>query len=121
MNKGTILTTEPLNDWKPDDVRNWLQEHAEQHDLAVAMSAVWNKAGWLHHELNDDSPTVTKEYYRKWRILEEELFFKIVTILENETGNKIDLNKTGWTNAIALFMERNGFCNGSGWWIKKEE
>ena len=120
MSKLTILTTEPLKGLEPDEVRGWLKEHATEHDLAVAMSAVWNKTGWLHHELNDDPPTITEEYYCEWNTLEEELFHKIIEILESEAQQKIDLDKISWIEAINPFMNRNGFYDGRGWWIKNK-
>ena len=120
MKQMTILTAEPLKDWEPNDVRNWLKKNTEQCDLAAAMSMVWNKTGWLHHGLDDDPPTVTKRDYCKWRKLEEELFHMILATLESEIGTRIDLADTGWIRAIAPFMERNGFFNSGGWWIKKK-
>ncbi len=120
MSENVIMVTQPLANWEPDDVRGYSLEHREQKALASVMSMVCNKVGWLHHELNDDPPTVTMEQYKKWEALQKELLAQVIAILEAEMGKQTAPENTGWYKRSAPSMARNGFINANGWWRPAE-
>ena len=121
-----ILFSEPLEGFMPDDIRQWLSDHDNEHGLAVATARVHNKVGWLHHDLNDPDIPYTLEIravFDEWYSFEKELYERIITILraENASGKaNHTITEKGLHYVILPFMERNGFRDGSGWWVEKE-
>ena len=64
-----------------------------------------------------------KQSFAMWEELQDLLYEKIVNILraENEAGSHHVLSGIGTHYIVLPFMEREGFRDGSGWWIKDEE
>lgn len=123
MGDEVIYINDPLESFCPDDVRNWLKtDYSEQH-LADAYATTNNKVGWLMHEDDESNNWAVHEMFERWYELEKELINKIIIILqeENEKENA-DYVLEGGTHFIAKpFMERNGYRDGNGWWVEKEE
>ena len=115
-----VLISPPLDGCVPNDVRTWLREqHETDAAIAEAMSKVGMKAGWLMHELDDpdnDEKALQKyhEEFDMWYELEKELVKEIVRRLGIEKVEK------GWHYIIEPFMNKNGYRDGAGWWIKEE-
>lgn len=121
---AVILFSEPLKDWTVDDMRTWLSQHTEENDLATAMSLVSMKTGWLMHLTDDEGGEIYSEDFHKWWDLEKELYSKILSIMEQENESGVanyDLLKVGLHYRIEPFMNRNGYRDGAGWWVKNKQ
>ena len=98
----------------PVDVRQWLGEHRTDADLAEAMAAVGNKLGELCHEADEtDDPWIDYVCDAWW-----ELYLELIEHIRTARGSDFDPTAQGSHYAILPFMERNGFRDGSGWWVK---
>ena len=123
IKNAAILTSEPLAELSPMDIRQWLFENFTENNLAKAKAKVHNQVGWLGHDLDElDEPELSKAeaIYNEWCKLSDELFQQIFDILHKE--NELDkanhnLDVVGNFNKILPFMERNGYRNGGGWWV----
>lgn len=121
---AVVLCSEPLKDRSVDDMRLWISQNRAESDLATAMSLVHRKSGWLAHLTDDEGGEIYAEESHKWWELEKELCSEIISIMkeENERGAaNHNLEKRGWHYMIEPFMNRNGFRDGAGWWIKEKE
>ena len=117
-----ILTWEPFVGFMSDDVRRWLEEEPSEERLALALSMVEKKAAFVRDEVYE-ADDVWEEYAAcEWEDLVEELVYRIEAMLiaENQSGANHDLTARGWRQRIVPFMQRNGYEDCSGWWIKKK-
>lgn len=113
--EGTVIMgSEPLAGVTADAWRTQLGEDYTDESLAAALAGAWNKSGWLGHDLGDDACTPEVEAaYKEWYALEEELIGKIALRLKRKC-------ETPYIKLVTPFMERNGYRDGGGWWVKKE-
>lgn len=113
------MVKEPLESVAPDDIRCWLNENYNEYNLAVAFADTHNKVGWLMHDSDEDY--AVSVLVDKWYECYIQLFNMILKILTDENRlKKTNHRLEGGTNYIAKpFMERNGYYDGGGWWIKE--
>lgn len=115
-----VMCEDYLPNLSVQDIKRILYVIKTEAELASLFSVVDNKAWWIADELYDFSEG-TDEYKKAmqetkgWFCLAEELKKRIVDILKDEG---IEIMKKGQRAAIEFFMERNGFKDGSGWWIR---
>ena len=86
------------------------------------MMQVSTKVGMLMHESDEDH--WANYAFEEWADLETEIAEKIkhISALENQTkGMNHRLDGVGLHDIIKPFMERSGYRDGSGWWIKAEK
>ena len=107
-----------------NDIRALLEQDHSEKMLAAAMAAVSNQTGYIHHDINDPDINdtireVIEEQFDTWWGLERELVTRISNILICENPEKGIPENTGYHFIIQPFMERNGYRDGSGWWIKE--
>ena len=103
--------------------------HTSDDIIAAILAGVWNEVGWLMHELDDpDNDKESVSAYRSavdsWYTLERYLVAEVIRRLEEENQTKGTTYLTtgiGTHYIIKPFMERNGFVDGAGWWIKEHE
>ena len=116
QNPDCILLTEPLPNVTPEQ---WIAVNHDcktEFDLATAFAGASNEAGWLDDEIYDEDCTAeTIERYYKWRHLADELRKRVLQIFERE--NPQAEIKPHFMRFLTPVMQRNGFANGSGWWI----
>ena len=119
-----ILTTEPFVGFMPSDLRIWLADHNTDTDLASALAEVNDHVGLLGHELDEVEDRWLLYAFESWREVELELYDLIFDSMEksNQRGEtEYNLSQEGLYYRVKPFMERNGYRDGSGWWIKLEE
>ena len=90
-----------------------------ESDLANAYAGASNMFFWLEDEIYDDD--VTQEEIKScedWKMLYEQLQEKILSVLKKENP-KADFDGKGLQKLFIPFMLRNGFSDGSGWWIRR--
>lgn len=118
-----ILTWEPFVGFMSDDVRRWLEEEPSEERLALALSTVEKKAAFVRDEVYE-ADDVWEEYAAcEWEDLVEELVYRIEAMLiaENQSGANHDLSAREWRQRIVPFMQRNGYEDCSGWWIRRKQ
>lgn len=119
-----ILTTEPFVGFMPSDLRIWLADHNTDTDLASALAEVNDHVGLLGHELDEVEDRWLLYAFESWWEVELELYDLIFDSMEqsNQRGEtEYNLSQEGLYYRVKPFMERNGYRDGSGWWIKLEE
>lgn len=119
-----ILTTEPFVGFMPSDLRVWLTGHNSDTDLACALAEVNDHVGLLGHELGEVEDRWLLYAYEAWWEVELELYDLIFDSMKrsNQLGEtEYNLTQEGLYYRVKPFMERNGYRDGSGWWIKLEE
>lgn len=122
-----IMASDPLKDYTPDIIRDVLTRYQTDEAIAAIMAAVANKTGWLGHDIDDpdndeDINSRIIEEHDAWWVLEKELYVEIIRRLEEENRTKGTAYVTagiGLHYIIKPFMERNGYRDGAGWWVKK--
>jgi hypothetical protein len=118
-----VMGEEPTPDRSPDDIREWYASHHDEKSLAEAYADADNEFWWVEDDIYDfeeGTPEYKKadERIQAWCDLAEELREKIFDILRAEG---VTIPETGQRAVTSLFMERNGYYDGMGWWISKEE
>lgn len=110
-----VLAREPFVGYMPDDVRGLLKEPMPDVLLASLFACVANQTSCLLCDL-DEGDNWTEYSYLVWEEIEEELIQRIYAILERE-GKLVQRKSVGKYEKVRSFMERNGFCCSSGWWV----
>lgn len=128
VTKGSyILTDAPLSGVSPEEMLNWMKDNDDEQGLATALALVHGEVDWIDDELYDYEEG-SQEYdtayntYRKWREIEESIYSRIMEILkaENDAGESHhQIENKGLHYIVKPFMERNGYIDGAGWWVKE--
>ena len=126
LSKAAVLFKAPLEGYNPDEVRSWLAVDNSDAQLARAMASVNNQTGWLGHDIDDpDNDEETNNRiiaeHNAWWTLEKELVAEIICRLEHENktaGTQHVTSGIGYYYVVKPFMERNGYRDGAGWWVK---
>lgn len=129
MTEIIALCSEPLDGFSPTQVRSMFERYTSDDTVATILAGVSNEVGWLMHELDDpdnDEELVStyRSLFDSWYALERDLVAEVIRRLEEEnqtTGTKYLTTGIGTHYIIKPFMERNGFIDGAGWWIKEHE
>ena len=120
QNDYYIIITEPLPSVTPEQ---WIKTNYDcetEYNLANAFAGASNETVWLADELYSDECTdETKERYYKWYHLANELREMILQIFEKENP-KVRI-KPPLINYLVPIMQRNGYADGNGWWIRLKE
>ena len=120
-NDTFVMCEEPIPDLTIEKANQIFDEIETEKDIADLFSAVNNKAWWIVDEECDFE--VGSEEHRKavdrtnmWFALSDKLKCMIFDILKSEG---VEIPDKGQIVVLEPFMKRNGFINGSGWWIKE--
>lgn len=109
------MANEPLPRITPEEWGSMRGESFSDEELAAALARAWNKCGWLGHALEEDDCTPElKAEHDAWWTLEKELIVEIAKRMNR-------VCETPYVKLITPFMERNGYRDGHGWWVKKED
>ncbi len=121
------MASEPLKGYTLETMREILARYNTDDAVADIMAAVSNKTGWIGHDIGD--PENDEEMNARiiaehdaWWALEKELYAEIIRRIEEENRTKGTSYVTGGIGLyyiIKPFMERNGYQDGAGWWIRK--
>ena len=116
-----IMGSEPLPNLSVDDIRQWLTEHTDKQSIIDAYAAVHNKAWWIEdneydYEEGTTAYTYACEQTDAWFALMDELLEIIFGYIRDEG---IIIPEKGYNTVLAPFMEKHGYNDGNGWWMKK--
>ena len=121
---GTVVMgSEPIPGWEPEDIQKWYAEHHSEVGLAHAFAAASNKFWWLEGNIYDleEGTSEHQEACRitdSWGDLMNTLQDEIFVILKREC---VIIPEKGQIAVLIPFMDRNGYYNGNGWWLPKED
>ena len=121
---GTVIIMgDPAPDLNIEKARELILKISSEQELADLYADVCNKAFWIEDE-EYDYDEGTEEHIKacqisdEWFYEEEKLREIIFYILRNEG---IEIPERGYITVLSIFMERNGYRDGNGWWVEKEE
>lgn len=116
-----VIGSEPYLDVTLEMVEIAEKECETELELATLFAIAENKAWWIEDEEYDFAED-TEEHRQAvaktelWFALVEKLRKRIFCILQSEG---VEIPSTGQITVLEPFMERNGYKNGQGWWVKK--
>ena len=114
------LDTEPWVGFQPDDIRIWLTKHETQEDLADAFAAVCDHETSLFHMTDEISDVWLIEAYDNWVDLRNELYQRIVSILNEDNaihGTHYVTSGIGTYFIAKQFTERTSYRGSGGMWF----
>ena len=120
---AVILASEPCS-LSPEDVLELYEKDKSEAMLAKCLAAASNQTGWIGHDLDDEDCTeYTRELFESWWTLYKRLVSDIRDFLikENNNGMNHVIENIGTHYMIKPVLERNGFRDGCGWWVSKDE
>ena len=115
-----VMASEPHPNITPEDIRSRFHGCLSEKDLADAFAVCSNKFCWVEDNVYDYEEG-TPEYEQakaitdEWCELMDEYEEQIFVILR---GEGIDIPERGQIIVLTPFMEKHGYKNGNGWWIK---
>ena len=123
LNDIVVMASEPISNKTPTDVRNYFAERKTEKDLADAFAITSNKFWWVEdnvYDYEEGTPEhiAARAITDEWGALMDEYEERIFMILRNEG---VEIPETGRIKVLKLFMKKNGYIDGNGWWIKDKE
>ena len=103
--------------WVANEIREWLTVNTDEPSLAYAVAFVSNESAHMSDELDFGLGSVDEEIYSNWLDLLNELTNTVIGILGI---SRLEVEHSNRRTLLLPFMERNGFYNGSGWWIERK-
>lgn len=115
-----VMGLDPLPDVTPDDIRAWYMHHHDEEGLVRAFAATWNEAFWVEdneydYEEGTSEHTEACAITDAWFQLMDELEREIFDILRSEG---VEIPEKGRIVVFRPFMEKRGFIDRGGWWIR---
>lgn len=120
---GTVIMGgDPSPDFTIEEMRVLAKQASTEREIAVAFAAASNKAWWVEDneydyeegsEEHKKACRITHDWFEVSDILQEKIF----TILRSEG---VSIPDKGQMAVVSPFMERNGYWDGSGWWIRRK-
>ena len=118
-----VMAQEPVPNMNASDIKTYFADKKTEKDLADAFAMASNKFRWVEdneYDYEKGSPEHKKAcaITDEWGELINEYENRIFEILKNEG---ITILATGQIGVLNFFMERFGYVDGNGWWIKQEK
>lgn len=111
-----VLATEPVPDLTAEQFVSEFPSDMNDKQLATMLATVWNEAGWLLDELEeDDCPNEVVERCHGWEMCQKSLVEQVANRIGKQPPER------GWYRFIKPFMEQNDFQASNGWWVPKSE
>ena len=118
--KDLVIAGDPAPDIPADEIRDIMENNPTERDIAdgFAISSNWRVVA---EDAEYDCDEGTEEYVQAcrvaddWSELSDMLMEKMITILKSEG---VFVSEDDRWNAVSVFMERNGYKDRSGWWVR---
>lgn len=129
IEENVALLRGPLDGYIPDDIRKLFSHDNSDMNLAQLIAKVSNQVGWVSHDIDlpendyETNERIIKEF-DSWEELYEELLREVIKRLEKENktkGTNHVLSGIGYHYIIKPFMEKNGYGDYGGWWMKDDD
>ena len=117
---GVLMCGEPAPDLIIEKMRVLAESASTEQDIADAFAVASNKA-YMSEDAEYDYEEGSSEYVQAckatedWFEVSDKLQDRIINILKAEDRS---LPNAGRIESLYPFMERNGYRDGRGWWIK---
>ena len=117
---GVLMCGDPAPDLTIEKMRALSENASTEQEIADAFAVASNKA-CMSEDAEYDHEEGTEEYVRAckatedWFEISDKLQDRIISILKAEG---LSIPDDGRIEALYPFMERNGYRDGRGWWIK---
>ena len=118
-----IIQQEPLTNHTPAEALQWFASINDEPTIAATYAVVSDHVGSLMHELDEGDPWI-EEAYDAWYEVEKAIYKRIWNLLKAENDSGLadhTLSGIGTYYIVKPFMLRNGYRDGSGWWIADSE
>lgn len=118
--KNLVIMGDPAPDIPVDEIRAIIENNPTERDIAdsFAIASNW----WIVAEDAEyDYEEGTEEYVEAckiadaWDKISEILMEKMMAILKAEG---VLISEDDWREAVYVFMERNGYKDRGGWWVR---
>lgn len=115
-----IMGGEPIPNVSIEEVNMMFAQAETEQKLANIYAMASNKAWWSEDDVYnydentpkyDEACRITDEWFATEKLVREKIF----EILKSEG---VSIPSQGYTEVLKSFMERNGYRDGRGWWIK---
>ena len=122
-NKTVIMGGDPAPGFTIEKMRALAKLASTEWEIADAFAVASNKAWWVEDKKYDYEEG-TEEYKNvciiidDWFDVSDMLKEKIFTILRSEG---VSIPDKGQIAVLSPFMERNGYRDYQGWWVKTSE
>lgn len=116
-----VMVNEPCPGMTAEDFRSKYANMTSEKELADAYAIASNQFWWVEDDLYDYDEG-TPEYKSaldnvvSWKKILQEYENEVFAILKSES---VAIPDTGRIKVLIPFMERNGYADRSGWWIKE--
>jgi len=116
---GAVIMADAPVTILPDELLEIYENDKSEANLARCYADARNQAAWLSFEVDEpDCPDNIKALCETWWDISFKLSDKIKEILIRE--NYV-VDEIGTHYMVMPFMERNGYRDGCGWWVPKDE
>ena len=122
--EGTVIMVgDPAPGITIDEARQIANKIESEKELAAIYADVSNKAIWIEDDVYDYDEG-TEEYLNACRIADE--WFSLKAFLRNKIfailrKEEVVIPDKGYITVLKPFMERNGYRDGRGWWVKNTD
>lgn len=114
--RTVVQDGDPLPGVAARDIADRLGDSPSECSLAEAIAVACGKAGHLMHLVEEDDGLA--EELGEWSELEERLWRMALDALARD--GVAPGKGPGMMRIIAPFMERNGYVDASGWWVRAD-
>ena len=120
-----VLGGDPLPDLSLEDMKKIIANIKTTEDLVEAFVIACYKYAFKEDETYDYEEG-TEEYEKAcaesdaWRDIQDDLVKRCLQIAKSEGLMDESLSDYGWQSKLERFMNKYGYYDGSGWWIKKD-
>ncbi len=122
---AVIMGADPIPEKSIEEMRTEVEEMIMTRDLVAAYVSVHNKFWYIEDEIYDYTEG-TEEYLEvsqnidAWGELMDSLEERLFVLAKEEGLIAEELSNAGTIKKLELFMDKYGYRDGAGWWVKKE-
>ena len=122
-NKTVIMGGDPAPGFTIEKMRVLAKLASTEREIAYTFATVSNKAWWVEDNKYDYEEG-TEEHNKACRIIDE--WFEVSNILKEKIfkilrSEGVSIPDKGQIAVLSPFMERNGYRDDQGWWVKTSE
>jgi hypothetical protein len=123
LSQYRVMSFETIKKMTPEEFRIYYADKQTEEDIAEAYEVASRADAWFYDIIYDYAEGTPEhlsavEISNEWSDLYDEWQEKIFNILRSEG---VVIPKSGQISVLTPFMERNGYYNSGGWWIKEKK